>query len=272
MTEQWRKRIFLTVGFIALLLFIINRIFFFKKGFLEKIASNLTYPVIVLSSKIATPFRSFLQKRKSYNEFLAKYKKVKEENDKLIAQNIKLKATLYYDKLSCDLLDFQKRYKLETAILAKILTKKITLQEHYFLINRGYKDGIRKDMIAIYKFQIIGKVTQVYRWHSKILPITDKNCKIASYTNSTYAQGIVVGKNKKDYCQMKYVSYLAKIAPDDFIISSGQGLIFPEGFCLGKIAELKTKGPYHKIKVKPLINFDDLKFCLLINQEKIDAF
>ncbi|MCK4651085.1 rod shape-determining protein MreC [Candidatus Babeliales bacterium] len=272
LTKKWKRKIILTITIILLFFFILNRIFFFKKSFLENFAGNLIYPVIFVSSNIKCFANHFFQKRKNYKELEKKYKILKTEKEKLLKQNIKLKASLHYNSLTKDILDFQKRYDLKTAMLSKILVKNFTSQEHYFLINKGSKDGIQKNMLGIYKFQIVGKIVDVFRWYSKMVLITDKNCKVAAFTNKTNAQGIVIGQNIKNQLKMDYVNHLSSMEKDDFVISSGHGLIFPEGFCLGKIKDYKTEGVYHKITVEPLVDFSTLKFCLLINQEKITSF
>jgi cell shape-determining protein MreC len=71
-----------------------------------------------------------------------------------------------------------------------------------------------------------------------------------------------------------YVSHLASVVTDDLIFSSGQGLVFPEGFCLGKIVKqtLKEKALYYEIEIEPLVDLASLFFCLLTNQSKIDLF
>ncbi|MFC1894964.1 rod shape-determining protein MreC, partial [Candidatus Dependentiae bacterium] len=171
-----------------------------------------------------------------------------------------------------ELINFKNRYQLDKAILGNIITKNFSLEEHYFLINKGSRSGVKKDMIAIYKFQIIGKVIQVFNWYSKILLITDHKSKISAFTNNTNAPGIVVGNNQINKYEMIYTSHLYKIEKDDFIISSGKGLIFPEGFCLGKIQKHSKQGIYHKIEIVPLIDFKNIEYCLLTNQEKLNAF
>ena len=272
MIQKNKKKIVFIICTLLLLLFISSRIFFFKKSFLENFASNLTYPFLLISHKIVSPFQDFFQKRQNHKTLLKKYYQLKEENEKLIQENIVLKATLKSENLSQHLVDFQSRYNLETGIFAKILAKNFSEEEHSFIVNRGQKDGIKKDMVAIYKFQLIGKVTEVFRWYSKILLISDRNCKIASYTNTTNANGISIGQNKINNCKLTYVSHLSKIEFEDLILSSGQGLIFPEGFCIGKIIKHDIKDLYHNIEIEPLVNFNSLNFCLLINQEKIDFF
>jgi rod shape-determining protein MreC len=273
MQKKYQK---LTIFIITslLTLFLINRIFFFKKGLLENIASTFIYPVLLITNKIKTPVLCFFEKKKKYSQLLRDYNKLKKENQDLITENIKLHCTLKHYNLSKEIIDFQERYKLENGIPAKIIGKNFSSEEHYFLINKGSRDSITKDMVAVYKFQILGKITTVYPWYSKLKLITDKTCKVAAFTNITEAQGIITGQGKKDSYHMDYVSHLERISLEDFVISSGQGLIFPEGFCLGKVKDFATEGIYHHINVEPLIPFDsqELKFCLVIDQEKITSF
>ncbi|MCF7899852.1 hypothetical protein K9L05_04390, partial [Candidatus Babeliales bacterium] len=90
-----------------------------------------------------------------------------------------------------------------------------------------------------------------YKYFSKILLITDKRSKVSVFANNTGAVGISIGKNKINSFNMGYVSHLSKIENQDLIISSGQGLIFPEGFCLGKIKKFKLDNLSYKIGIEP---------------------
>ena len=272
MKPESRKRLFLIIAITVLSFFMANRIFFFKQGFLEYFSNNLIYPVLSIGNKIIQPIKTFFQKRAAYNQLYKEYLELKEESENLLAQNVKLKSSINYQEETREVLEFKKRYNLNTAIMAKVLAKNISQDEHYFLLNRGLNDGIKKDMVATYKFQLVGRITEVYRWHSKLLLVTDSNCKVAAYANSTNAKGIVVGENKINSYKMSYVSHLSQIQEDDLVLSSGQGLIFPEGFCLGKIINCQTEDIYHKITIKPLVDLSQISFCLLLNQEKIEAF
>ena len=102
--------------------------------------------------------------------------------------------------------------------------------------------------------------------------LTDNNCKVSAFTNTDNAQGIVQGENKKNQCRLSYVSHLSKVQKGDFVFSSGQGLIFPEGFCLGKIKDYTTKDLCHNIELETLIDFESLEFCLLINRKQGISF
>jgi len=266
--ELFTKKILISIGLTAFTLFALNRVFFFSPGFLEKISTTATYPIVKFSGYISDHLKAVHVRKLAYAQLEQRYENIKQAYLDTLAQNIQLKATLHYDNLSKELRDFQQRYNLSHMILAKILVKNITDDEHYFLVNKGLNDGIKKDMTAIYKFQLIGKVTEVFDNYCKILLITDQMCKVAAYTNQTSSQGIVRGQNNIDRCTMNYVSHLFKIIDQDLVISSGKGLVFPEGFCLGKIVyhEIKEKSLYHDVELEPLVNIQALEYCLLTDQ------
>lgn len=257
---------------ILLLIFLSNRIFFFTPTILETTASCLAYPAIKLSSTIAKPIRKFFKKRHSYNKLFKHYKQLSQERDRLLQESITLKASLAYLQKSSDLREFKNRYKLENAILSTVLIKTLTAQEHSIIVNRGSWAGVKEDMVAIYKFQLIGRVSQVYPWYSKITLITDRHSKISAHTNTSDARGIVEGNNTVNRCRLRYISHLNPVHNNDLVFSSGQGLVFPQGFCLGKIINIKTEDICHYVEVEPLVDFRSLEMCYLTNQSKMNLF
>jgi len=268
------KKFFLFVGFCTLVLFITNRLFFFSPGLLEQLSAKISYPFLTLANSVSNYIKHKTERKLHYNSLVVQNEELQQINEDLTAENVLLKALLQYDKQSKDLIDFQQRYELEDKIFAKILVKHIDASEHYFLINQGTRDGIKKDMVALYKFQIVGRISDVFDRYSKVTLITDQNCKIGAYATMTNALGIAQGSNNIHTLSLNYVSHLQNIEMDDLVLSNGQGLIFPEGFCLGKIIQhsLKEKALYHDVTIKPLIDLQSLKFCMIVDQTKINLF
>lgn len=272
MKKNWIKIGITITSTAILLLFLMNKILFFKRTILEDAAANITYPFLWLGSKIAKPIENIFSHKKNYHKLLSENILLKEKNEDLKSKIIELNSTINFNAKSQEILDFKKRYQLNNAIFANIIVKNITDSEHYFFVNKGSINNIKKDMVATYKFQIIGKVTDVFRWYSKVLLVTDKKCKIAANTNNTNASGICEGINKTDKLKFNFVDHFAKIEIDDFVISSGQGLIFPEGFCLGTINQFNKNELYYDIEIKPLVEIEKLENCLITDQEKINIF
>ncbi|MBX9830665.1 rod shape-determining protein MreC [Candidatus Babeliales bacterium] len=268
------KTVLWSAGTVAILLFFINRIFFFNAGYLEKAATTITYPFVAASSSLASYVSNIIVQKRSYQELQEHANKLALENEIFQEQLIKLQATARHYNQSKELIDFQNRYNLSNALVSKILVKNLSDDEHYYLINQGSRDGVVNDMVAIYKLQIIGKVVEVWPCYSKVMLLTDQQCKIAAFTNTTDAQGIVQGTNKNNHCTLSYITSLSTINLDDLVFCSGQGLIFPEGFCLGKISKHRHQpnALYHEIDIEPLVDLSTINFCLLTNQSKINLF
>lgn len=258
------KRTFSILSFSFVLLILMSKLFFSGQGLLENAASYVSYPALLLSHKIAQPIKKIF-----FSKQPESYDLLKEECDHLRSKVIQLEAALAYHAKSAELIEFKQRYELDGAILAKVLARTLTKDEHSIIVNRGARDGISKDMIAIYKFQLIGRISKVFPEYSKITLITDKQSKVSAYTNTSNAKGIAEGRNIINRCHLCYVSHLEAMNNGDFVLSSGQGLVFPEGFCLGKIVNLSTKELCYEVELEPLVNLETFEMCHITNQSKM---
>ncbi|MBS1987643.1 rod shape-determining protein MreC [Candidatus Dependentiae bacterium] len=256
------------------LFFVAHRVLFFKHGMLEDAISYATYPVLWIGNVVQATTNSCTDFFQSHAALRQQCQELQAQCDTLQGALTAQVAAAHYYEGSKELIDFLQRYDLENKLFAKVLIQHLDDDEHYYYINQGSSHGVTKDMVALYKFQILGRVTEVYPWYSKVMLITDKHCKVAAYTNTTNANGIVKGLNKLDECELIYVSHLLPISDDDLVLSSGQGLVFPEGFCLGQVARhaLQEQALYHTIYVRPMVDFKAIKFCWLTDQAKIDFF
>ncbi len=264
-----KKRYYL-LSFFALI-FLGYKILFLHHGAFERVTASITYPFIITSAYTVDMIESIGNYFHSYQTLACEHKRLKEKYNELLESVTITLGTQQYMEETDDLRDFKKRYQLSSSILGKIIVKRLSSQEQIILINKGSAHGIASDMIALYKLQIIGRVIEVYDYYCKVLLITDKRCKVASYTNTTQAHGIIEGKNDISTCNMSLVNHLQPIGRNDFVFSSGEGRIFPEGFCLGIISdyEKKPEDLYYLITIKPMVDIEELTHCLLTNNAKI---
>jgi rod shape-determining protein MreC len=259
------KKGLLGLAIFLLAFFIANQILFFEEGLLERYATNISYPFLCAASSISNFIHKCVESKESYEQLKSDLKALHEKYDDVCSENIKIKATISFDTDTKELREFKERYNFDKMLLAKILVKNLKQDNQFFLIDRGKSSGIKKNMIGIYKTQILGKITEVHDYYSKLTLITDESCKVAAYTSSTKAKGIVIGQNKINLCKMHYVSHLLEVDDNDLVFSSGKGLVFPEGFCIGKIVKHlhSHDSIYHDIEIEPLINIKAVKYCLL---------
>jgi rod shape-determining protein MreC len=256
--------------FIALTL---DRTFFFSQGTLENVASSALHPLLKCGSLVATPYHAFRARQAEKDVLLAQLATLEETNQSLQNKNVELASMLSHVEVTQELEEFQKRYNIEAFKMVQVLAKHFDGDEQYFIINKGAEHGIEKDMCATYKFQLVGRVTQVFPYHSKLTLVSDRKSKIAAFTNSTKTHGIVEGTNDKAHiCKLAYASHLAPIEEGDYVISSGQGLVIPEGFCLGEVISQKTTGVCHTVEIKPLVDFSKVEYCTLLDRKESISF
>ncbi len=263
--NQLIKKFFLASAIAVMAFFLANRILFFRPGFLENVASTITYPFLWASGSIASRVTTWQENRTDYATLRTKYHNLHNDYLALLDEVIASRATEHVHAAIKPLLEFQHRYNPEGCLLAKVLVRNLSNNQHYFLVNRGTRDGVHKDMVAFYHNHLVGRVAEVYDFYSKIILITDQHCKISAYASTTNAAGIVQGYNCINRCNFSYVSHLLNVQDNDLVLSSGQGLVFPEGFCLGKIVvhTLQEKALYHHIQIEPLINLQTMSYCYL---------
>ena len=190
------------------------------------------------------------------------------EIENLRGEIVALNAQLQRQENSAELNSFRRRYSLENAVLAKIFARNLDSASE-ILVDAGSSRGIHPGMVAIYKFQILGQVSEAHEESSKIMLITNPNSSASAYVTPGGHNGIVQGMGSKGSPEFKHFNEQIPLTKGDLILSSGQGTVFPEGFCLGKITADREPGSDESVVIEPLAPFDKIKFCHIVDREKL---
>jgi rod shape-determining protein MreC len=233
---------------------------------LELFSSVILYPFLVVERKLIGPINIWWHNYKVYRELKDTLERYKQNNEELQAQIIELQAIGSYKQATKELTDFAKRYSTSNTILAQVLLRNLDEHAHFFLINAGVIQNVTHDMIVVYKNCLVGRISEVYTYHSKVVLITDVSCKIAAYCAANRVQGIHEGTNTVTATRLAFVNHLETIQDRDLILSSGEGLVFPQGFALGRIKTYKPDGLYYSITLEPLLDFTTLDYCFIMQK------
>ena len=244
----------------------LNRFLFPTFSVVRTAASVVLYPVLVVQNYAISPIKNLFSRMKSRQNLELLLEEVKGQYYEVVEKNIELQATLDCYQDIKELLRFKKRYYSQEGILAQVIVKEHSTENHSFLIDRGSLHGTEKDMVVVHKHCLVGKVTHVYPLYSRVILVTDKKCRVAAYCSKTKACGIYVGTNQKGVTRLEHVSHLSKVMEGDLVISSGEGLVFPRGFGLGKIVSAEVDGLYFNTIVEPLINIADIHYCMVLKK------
>ncbi len=253
----------LCVLFIISFLYATPRLIKARFSRLDSCVSLLAYPFLLMQHTISPFIYNKLSQGLAPNELTEKYTRLLHEREELIKQAIEF-ATLQ-DRLQGvqELQDFKKRYSTSFYVMSDVILRNFSPQEHFFLVDAGSNRSIEKDMVAVYKNCLIGRVTQVYPYYSRITLITDPRCKISAFCPRTHFQGIHQGSARLNLTQVTAAGD-NELKKGDLIVSSGEGLVFPKGFGLGKVCEIERENFNYIVTLNPLIDLQKIPYCLLV--------
>lgn len=258
------KKIFYVLIALALFFVGIHRLFLRQPDSLETISSSVIYPVLLFQNFLVQPVQ------KTYYNWITNKRLLKELSDSqatidmLQSQLISLQATQNLIDTTQDMRDFAARY-YPLGNLAHIIMKEFD-GHHTYIIDKGSHKGIELDMVAVYNNCLIGRVTTVYPYWSKVTLLSDPTCKIAAYTSQSLVHGILEGTSNINTTQLSYISHLQHVEIGELVFSSGEGLIFPKGFALGRIDQVTPDGFNLKIDVETLVDLKQLSYCYIIKK------
>lgn len=257
--KDWCVRLF----FIFLFCFMINRLFFFSPGMAETSSSYILYPILKVQRFFTDPVSRYFSRKSDIAALHKDIDRLQQAHDDLQAKVISLETMLNFEQSSQEIRDYAEQYNFSQQKLVQVLLRSLDDTGHFYWVDAGAKKGITLNMIAVYKNNIIGRVIHVDPLYSKIALITDKRCKVTAMCAHTKAVGIYEGNNSFEP-GFDFVPHYETLEVDDLLISTGQGLVYPQGFAVGKIQSFQVQDVAYKVTVQPLIDVQQLDFVYLI--------
>jgi rod shape-determining protein MreC len=286
-----KNRIVIGVIFVVIFFFVMRHSAAVGVSVVETVSSCCLYPLLRVQQLIVEPISQWMNRSDVIAELKETINTLQKKHDDLFVENSALKGLYQYVDETDELRAFNKKYMLQKGHVAQVLARHFSANSQFFLVDAGSSQGIKKDMVALYGNAIVGRVTQVYPWYCKVCLITDVDCKVAvlctpfsaNFKNTHKAMqsrvaqkslfkgasGIHEGTNEATCTSLRYVSHLEVIHEGDDVISSGEGLVFPKGFVLGKVISTQKGELFYTIAVQPALDFSTLRYCTLIAKEDI---
>ncbi|WP_018131534.1 rod shape-determining protein MreC [Effusibacillus pohliae] len=202
----------------------------------------------------------------------------------LYEENTILKANLRdYNMLSARLAELEQRNKqLEAALnfkehskftmFAANVTGRSTDWNSSITIDKGAKDGVRKDMAVIAPDGgLVGRVMSVADHNSTVSLITDTNGPgISAMEVSSRAVGIVSGSSSQlGAVEMSLVNREVNLQPGQKVVTSYLSDVFPAGIPIGEIVDRapENSGLTQKATIKPAAKLDRLEIVFVVQRE-----
>jgi len=164
----------------------------------------------------------------------------------------------------------------ENKIYASTVAELQTDYSQVLLINRGEKDGVKKNQGVVEYQGIVGKVIRVTTDKALVMLITDLQSKIPVILSKNRTRAFVQGDGKGNLL-LKLLPREEKIEVGDKIITSGITSIFPSGYEVGTIEEIYKKefGWFQEAKVRPAVELKKMEDVFVLkntgNKEMLDS-
>jgi rod shape-determining protein MreC len=187
------------------------------------------------------------------------------EMDRLKVRNAELEGrALEADRLAA-LLNFRTAHPDSPMIAAHVIGGSPDSGSLVVNIDRGSRDGLRRDMGVITPDGVVGKILAVYPDISQVLLLGDKESGVGALLADTRTQGPVKGTGEP-LLSLDYISSDEKITAGEAVLTSGQDRIFPKDLPVGKVVDFSSdpKTPFMKIRVKPAAHLDRLEEVLVL--------
>ena len=188
---------------------------------------------------------------------------IRRENDSLKLQISQLQGKAAEADRLASLLNFRQAHADVPMIAARVIgtgagTASLTIQ-----LDRGERDGIRRNMGVITPDGVVGKVVESYPNASQVLLLTDKDSGVGAKLADSGIQSPVGGRGEP-LLEMKYVPNDDNVNLGERVITSGMDRIFPRDLPVGTVVEIKPGNPFKQIRVKPAASIERLEEVLVL--------
>ena len=230
----------------------------------------IAYPWMRIAYSIGRPLSHWLERRTNLHHLQAQLEDVQQKNNELQATIVSLRSSLNFHELTSDLISYQQRFSNEQALLCQVIGRTLNSTLQVLVINRGSYHGVQQDMVAVWYNNVIGRVYEVHPYCSHILLITDRRCNVPVWSLQSKASGLSHGNNDNQYLTLDYVEHSNDLANGMAIYTSGQGLIFPQGFAVGTLTDCHKELLYYKARITLPYEIKAIEHCYLIAKGTIE--
>jgi rod shape-determining protein MreC len=192
------------------------------------------------------------------------------DNEQLRRQNDELKMLVNQlqskaaeaDRLAA-LLNFRQGQRSVPMLAARVIGTSADTASQTVYLDRGERDGIRRNMGVITPDGVVGKVIESYRDTAQVLLLTDKDSGVGAMLADSRIQS-PVGGTGEPLLSMKYIPTDDTVNVGEHVVTSGMDRIFPRDLPVGVVTEIKTGRPFQHVRVRPAANLQRLEEVIVL--------
>lgn len=189
--------------------------------------------------------------------------RLRQENQSLKLQVNDLQTKAEESGRLAALLEFRQSHREIKMIPARVIGTSAEPNSQVVYVDRGQRDGLKKDMGVITPDGVVGKVSEVYGSAAQILLLSDKDSGVGAMLADSRIQSPVGGMGEP-LLNMKYVAADDEVKVGERVVTSGMDRIFPKDLPVGTVVEVKPGMPFKKIRVRPAADLERLEEVIIL--------
>ena len=188
---------------------------------------------------------------------------LRRENDGLKMQVNQLQSKAAEADRLAALLNFRQAQRNVPMLGARVIGTSADTASQTIYLDRGERDGIRRNMGVITADGVVGKVIESYRDTAQVLLLTDKDSGVGAMLADSRIQS-PVGGTGEPLLSMKYIPTDDTVNVGEHVVTSGMDRIFPRDLPVGVVTEIKTGRPFQQVRVRPAANLQRLEEVIVL--------
>ena len=200
------------------------------------------------------------------------YFNLKEINKQLAQENAILRAREINsfnltDKKSFTINDTIYRQEF-TYVEAKVVNSSINRRKNFLTLNKGSKQGIKKDMGVISPLGVVGIVADVSPNYATVMSVLNIDTKISGKLKKSGQIGSVVwGGTNYRKGKLNDMPTHVVLLKGDTVVTSGFSAIFPEGIDIGYVLDysLKDGEMFYDVDMAFAVDYNNLSYVYVVN-------
>ena len=200
------------------------------------------------------------------------------ERDALLAENEQLKRerlSVNFRLQRLDTLEAENRRLRELlkstealghrVLVAEVLAVDLPYRQR-FNLNRGLQDGVFVGQALLDADGVVGQVVEVGPFTSEALLITDADHSVPVSLNRNGLRTIAYGTGDSNRLLLPYLTNSADVVAGDLLVSSGLGGVFPSGYPVGRVIEVRVRPgqSFAEVIAEPVSKLDRAQEVLLV--------
>ena len=156
---------------------------------------------------------------------------------------------------------------------AKVVSNSLTNENNFITIEKGAKQGVKKDMAVAGPNGIVGHVVAVSDNYSLVMSLLNHNSRVSGMMKSSKMPGLVEWDGKyPNILNLSNIPKRTKLSKGDTVVTSNYSGNYPEGLVIGRILSISQDDPssnYYQIKLLSGTDFYNLQYVYVIKNKYI---